>query len=158
VKNFELLFDLIADHPGLNIALIDDGSYDCEDKLVKFCQSINAKLYIKSLIPRNHIHGEALHVEEFKFTQERYNKQALQYDFLFICANIEDIKDMDSVANKIYRALKNAANLFLVVNKNMQFDFCTILEKSNFVALNTIDLNDEVNVVSAKKMHGWTKV
>ncbi len=158
MKNFELLFDLIPDHPGLNIAIIDDGSYQCEDKLVEFCQSINAKLYIKSLITRKNIHNNALQVEEFNFTQEKYNKQAMQYDFLFICANIKDIKDFSIVANKVYRAIKNAAHLFLAVTKNNPFDFHTTLEESNFVALNTIDLNDEVNIVSAKKMHGWTKI
>lgn len=158
MKSFELLFELIPDHPGLNIALIDDGSYQCEDKLLEFCQSINAKLYIKSLIPRHYIHNQTLHVEEFNFSQEKYNKQAIQYDFLFICANIKDIKDMSAVANKVYRAIKNAAHLFLAVSKNEPFDFHTILEESNFVALNTIDLNDEVNVISAKKMHGWARI
>jgi len=158
LKNFELLFDLIPHHPGLHLAIIDDGTYECVDSLANFCKDINARLHVKTLTPANYKENDTLHVEKFEFTQEKYNKQAIVYDFLFLCAKIENIDDISSIVQKIYRAVKNAAQVYIVVTKGETDILPEILEAQNFVAINTIELNENENIISAKKMHGWTRV
>jgi len=158
LKNFELLFDLIPHHPGLHLAIIDDSSYDCVDRLASFCKDINAHLHVKSIMSSNYKENNILHVEKFEFSQEKYNKQAIQYDFLFLCAKIEDIDDIDSIVQKIYRSVKNSAHVYIVVTKGETDTLPEVLEAQNFVAVNTIELNEDENIISAKKMHGWTRV
>ncbi len=158
MKQFELLFDLIPAHPGLNMAIIDDGHQDCVEKLAKFCESISANLYVKSLINTNLESSDCLHVEQFSFEQARYNRKSIQYDFLFLCANIEDKQKISEIAKKIYRVIKNAANLFMLANRENTDEISQILEETNFVALSVIDIDETFSIVSAKKMHGWTKI
>lgn len=149
MQNFELLFDLIPPHPGLSIALIEDSHYRCADSFGTFCQSIDASLHVKKIAAQN---------SDFDFDQKQYNTQGLQYDFLFVCADLEDIADISHILRRIYRAIKNGAQIYLVTPKISEHDFYTLLEESNYVAINTIDLNENIDIITAKKMHGWRKV
>ena len=54
--------------------------------------------------------------------------------------------------------MKNAGELYILVDKKDDRDYAIVLEDSNYVALNSIDLNKETRVITAKKMHGWRKV
>ena len=136
------LFALIPNHPGIYISIIEDENFECIDELKQYANSINA----------------TLHANEFNFEEKRYNKHAIQYDFLFICANIDRRKDMLEIANKTYRVLKNAGHVFVLSKKESTCRLNNVFEESNFVAINTISLDDEYDVISAKKMHGWKRV
>ena len=136
------LFSLIPNHPGIFISIIEDESFDCVDKLKEYSDSIKA----------------TLHVNAFNFEQKSYTRHAVQYDFLFICTDIDKRNDILEIANKIYRVLKNAGHAFVLSKKESTCRLSEIFEESNFVALNTISLDDEYDVISAKKMHGWMKV
>jgi len=150
------LFDLIPNHPGIFISIIEDECFECVNELVQYANSIEATLHVKSLSDKNY--PESLHVDEFRFEQNRYNNHAVQYDFVFICAAIDTRSDTLDIANKIYRVLKNAGHVFVLSKKESTCKLTKILEESNFVALNTIDLNSQFDVISAKKMHGWMRV
>ncbi len=150
------LFDLIPNHPGIFISIIEDENFECVNELVQYSSSIKASLHVKSLSDKNY--PESLHVDRFSFEQNRYNNHAVQYDFIFLCANIDDRNDILEIANKIYRILKNAGHVFVLSPKSFTCKLTQTLEESNFVALNTIDLNSQFDVVSAKKMHGWMRV
>ena len=150
------LFALIPNHPGIFIAIMEDESFDCVDELLQYTDSIEATLHVKSLSDK--IYPKTLHVEEFRFEQKSYNNHAVQYDFIFICANTDNISDTLSTANKLYRVLKNTGHVFVLSKKESPCRLTQILQESNFVALNTIDLNSQFDVVSAKKMHGWMRV
>jgi Icc-related predicted phosphoesterase len=136
------LFALIPNHPGIYISIIEDGNFECVDELKQYANSINA----------------TLHVNEFNFEEKRYNKHAVQYDFLFICADIDRRNDILEITNKTYRVLKNAGHVFVLSKKESTCRLSDVFEESNFVAINTISLDDEYDVISAKKMHGWMKV
>jgi len=138
----EPIFTLIPNHPGIYISMIEDENFDCVDKLKEYAKSIKA----------------ILHVNEFNFEEKRYTKHAVQYDFLFICADIYKRNDILEIANKTYRVLKNAGHVFVLSKKESTCRLSNVFENSNFVAINTISLNDEYDVISAKKMHGWMKV
>jgi 2-polyprenyl-3-methyl-5-hydroxy-6-metoxy-1,4-benzoquinol methylase len=136
------LFALIPNHPGIYISIIEDENFDCVDELKVYADSIKA----------------TLHVNEFEFEQKRYNKHAIQYDFVFICAKIEHRSDILEIANKTYRVLKNAGHVFILSPKESTRKLSQFFEDSNFVAINPIPLNSEYDIISAKKMHGWMKV
>ena len=136
------LFALIPNHPGIYISIIEDENFDCVDELKEYADSIKA----------------TLHVNEFEFEQKRYNKHAIQYDFVFICAKIEHRSDILEIANKTYRVLKNAGHVFILSPKESTRKLSQFFEDSNFVAINPIPLNSEYDIISAKKMHGWMKV
>ncbi len=136
------LFALIPNHPGIYISIIEDENFDCAKELQEYTDSINA----------------TLHVNKFNFEQKSYTKHATQYDFLFICTDVDKRNDILEIANKTYRVLKNAGHIFILSKKEFTCRLSEVFEESNFVAINTISLNDEYDVISAKKMHGWKRV
>jgi hypothetical protein len=150
----EPIYNLIPNYPGVYIALIEDANYNEANSLNDFCKNIDATLHVKNL--SNKQYEKSLHVDEFQFEQNRYNNHAVQYDFVFVCA--KEINNLLEIANKIYRILKNAGHLFFLCKKEFSLDDSEVFENSNFVAINTISLNDEYDIISAKKMHGWMKV
>jgi len=158
LKNFELLFEVIPNYPGLNISIINESYDSCVDKLVDFCIGIEANLYIKTLNELNIKVEKNIYVENFSFEQARYNKKSLQYDFMFLCAQNQSTLDLSEVFKKCYRVIKNAANLFILCKKKKCQDMMELLEETNYVAISTIELNADYEIVCAKKMHGWRKV
>lgn len=150
----EPIYELIPNHPGVYICIIEDENYDEVKSLNQFANNINASLHVKSLSPKKY--DKSLHVDAFEFEQARYNNHAVLYDFVFVCA--KDINNLSEVANKIYRILKNAGHVFLLCKNELATKQSEVFENSNFVAVNTISLNDEYAIISAKKMHGWMKV
>ena len=136
------LFALIPNQPGIYISIIEDENFKCTDTLQEYADSIEA----------------TLHINEFNFEKKRYTKHAVLYDFLFVCADIDERDDILEIANKIYRVLKNAGHTFVLSKKESTYKLNEIFEESNFVAINTISLDEEYDIISAKKMHGWKRV
>ena len=158
MKNFKLLFDIVPPHPGQNIAIIEDSQDNFLLSLKEFCQKIDATLHIKSLGKREAINTDILKIKTFSFEQSRYNTFSVNYDFLFLCVDISEREDMESIFKKIYRVMKNAGNIFLFVKKDEVRRYFELLEDTNYVALNNIEFNEKLDIVIAKKMHGWRKV
>ncbi len=150
------LFALIPNHPGIFISIIEDENYESLKELEEYANSIKATLHVKSLSDKKY--PDSLHVDEFRFEQKRYNNHAIQYDFVFLCADIDRRSDIKEIANKIYRVLKNAGHVFVLTKKESTCRLSQIFEESNFVAINTISLDSEHDIISAKKMHGWMKI
>lgn len=72
-------------------------------------------------------------------------------DILLYCPN------KDKILKQIYRALENSANIIILEkksNKNLD-EIKELLDKTSFVAINNIDLFEEYNLITAKKMHMW---
>jgi len=158
MKNFELMFDIIPPYPGLNIAVIEKDRDEIVQKLQSFSKKIEASLHVKALGDREEQKSEGMRVRKFSFDESKYNHFSTLYDFLFLCTDISDRDDIDLIFKKIYRVMKNAGNLLVFVKKDEKQRYMELLEKINYVALNSIDLNEDTEVVTAKKMHGWKKV
>jgi len=155
MKNFEMLFDVIPPHPGLNIALIEDSKDMAMNLLLKYCRQIKATLHVKALKDRESLNSNDLRVKNFSFNESKYNNFSILYDFLFLCVDISDRDDIEMIFKKIYRVLKNAGNLFICIKRGEADRYLQILEGINYVALNSIELNRDTEVIVAKKMHGW---
>lgn len=95
---------------------------------------------------------------EVKFVNERrpkYHMQSKQYEYLFVDSLPND---RVSFFKKVYSALKNAAPIFIFLeksNRTFAYKLQEELIESNYVAANLTDL-DNFLIVSAKKMHGWS--
>lgn len=85
----------------------------------------------------------------------RFNMNAKLYDYLFV----ETIPEERTLFfKKIYYALKNAALLFILLDKeqkSLSMEIESELIDCNYVAVNKIEI-DSLLIVSAKKMHGWS--
>ncbi len=158
MKNFELLFDTIPPYPGLNIAIIEDGDADLVQSLYKFTKSLDAFLHVMHIGETQEKKENSIRIESFSLEQAKYSKFSILYDFLFLCIDMKKETNIELVFKKIYRVMKNAGELYILVDKKDDRDYAGVLEDSNYVALNSIDLNKETRVITAKKMHGWRKV
>ncbi|MFK5881328.1 MAG: hypothetical protein QM482_03855 [Sulfurospirillum sp.] len=158
MKNFELMFETIPPYPGLNIAIIEDSQDLLVKQLSTFCQKVEASLHVKALKERDSSCDKDIKIKNFSFEQPKYNNFSILYDFLFLCVDISERDDIEVIFKKIYRVMKNAGNIFVFIKKEQKQRFFEILEKTNYVALNSIDLNEDIEVITAKKMHGWRKV
>ena len=72
-------------------------------------------------------------------------------DILSFCPNKEKILKL------MYKALENSANIIILEkksNENLE-EIKELLDKCSFVAINNIELFDEYNLITAKKMHMW---
>jgi len=158
MKEIKELFAIIPNYPGLNICLVDDGSFDVCDDFVKLCEEKEATLFLKDLKGRykDLESSQYLKVEKFDFEDRRYNNHSVLYDFIFLCCDVPKDKRVD-VLKKFYRVLKNAGDIYLFFEDD-PIDTRELLEGVNYVAVNEIDSMGSRHIVSAKKMHGWMKV
>ena len=98
---------------------------------------------------------ETIKVRPISWSQPRYHIQAKLYDFVFVEASVPDPKHF---LKTIYTAMKNAANIFILLPSEHKGEIETwrsVMEENYYVAFSTFALNDTIQIISAKKMHGW---
>ncbi|WP_281951806.1 hypothetical protein [Nitrosophilus kaiyonis] len=158
----EDFFEIVPKLPGVRVFQFVDNS-DYAKKLAKFAMeedfeleivTFNEDIYekIKNLKSSN------INIRNITEEKERYNLRSKVYDTIFVNLDIERIKNLEMFLRKIYRIMKNAANIVLPVNIEKKDEIRDLLEKCNFVAINFTPINDNKAVFIAKKLHGWTKV
>ncbi len=98
-----------------------------------------------------------LKVQAFDFKKSRYNRQARQYDFVFVQINLDKIEDIALFYKKLYAISKNASKVLFIVDKSYDLlEFEEELIAQNYVAVNAIENTFEnYHIMSAQKMHGW---
>ncbi len=98
-----------------------------------------------------------LKVQTFDFKKNRYNRQARQYDFVFVQLNLEAVENIELFYKKLYAISKNGSKVLFIVDKTcdlLQFEETLIAQ--NYVAVNAIENTFEnYHIMSAQKMHGW---
>jgi hypothetical protein len=97
-------------------------------------------------------------VERLDLAERRYNKHARLYENVFVTVSSETLEnDIQDILKKFFRIMKNAAILTLVIERGSPLldRIDTDLEECYFVAINHIDIFDDYDVVTAKKLHGW---
>ncbi len=157
MKNIDELFEIIPAYPGLEIAYIDDGSFDFRENFIDFAKKTEASLYIKDTNATQKEKDSFVTIEPFSFDDKRYTKHSILYDYIFVASNLND-KNIEEILKKLYRVAKNAAHVFLFVANEDMDQIEKFLEDTNFVAINKIDEIEKFQIISAKKMHGWAKV
>jgi pyruvate formate-lyase activating enzyme-like uncharacterized protein len=73
----------------------------------------------------------------------------------FTSAKIED-EMMEEFIKNVYRIIKSGGNIIMIRKKESSYlKLWQILEENFFVAINSIELSDDYNLLIGKKMHGW---
>ncbi len=95
--------------------------------------------------------------ELFNILDARYNTKGYQYDTVFV--NFQDAPQdqLEHLFSRVYASLKNAGALMLCLSSNHDFALQaeSFLDELNFVAINSIELDESLKTIYAKKMHGW---
>lgn len=91
--------------------------------------------------------------------KKRYNLHSHLFDTLFINIPYEEIKDIEEeFFRKIYRMMKNAGVIVYPIKSSYKEEKRELLERLNYVAINDIDFDLNISVLTARKMHGWAKI
>jgi len=156
------LIRIVPDHPGMRIMHFVDVPTALVDKLAALAKARDCEYQLQCLEPTlaesmQHRFAEtpACKVRALALERPRYHIQAKLYDFVFVEAHIPD---PEHFLKTIYTAMKNAANIFILLSSKQKDEieiWRSIMEENYYVAFSTFDLNDTIRIVSAKKMHGW---
>lgn len=158
----EDFFEIIPKLPGVRVYQFVD-NIDNAKKLLKFAIEEDFELEIvtfnKDLYEKlKDYKSSNVNIRNLSEDKERYNLRAKIYDTIFVNLDIEKIKNLEMFLRKIYRMMKNAANIVIPVNIEKKDKIRDLLEECNFVAINFTPIDEKRVVFIAKKLHGWTKV
>jgi len=158
------LLEIIPNHPGLRVSQFSDGGEAFCDALNNLCLEREHEYQLNVLDEAFFIKAKELYgnnklssVKRIKWNQRRYSSLAKQDDVLFVTATIP--KEYRKIfAQNIHSHIKNAGHLVLFLEKNNQKnsdEWWSFLEEYLFVAISTLDIFENYEILIAKKMHGW---
>lgn len=95
-------------------------------------------------------------VQHFNIARKSYMQHGLPFDYLFVTLVIPD-EQKEIFLKKAHKAIKNAGLIIMFTNDiiSEQEKWYELLEKCYFVATNTINIENGLDVIISKKMHGW---
>ena len=156
------LIRIIPDHPGMRIMHFVDAPTVLVDKLAALTQARAYEYQLQCLNPdlaasmqQRFADTPTCKVRKLALGSPRYHIQAKLYDFVFVEA---DIPDPEHFLKTVYSAMKNAANIFILLPSEQKHQIETwrsIMEANYYVAFSSFALDDQTLILSAKKMHGW---
>lgn len=97
-------------------------------------------------------------VDYIEFVNEyctRLKAVAREYEYIVLSDILSHCKDKERVLKTMYKALENSGTLIIIEKKAEQSELLNLLEELNFQAPNNIDLFEEYDLITAKKMHHW---
>lgn len=99
-------------------------------------------------------------LEYINFVDEksaRIRATAREYEYIILSDILSFCPNRDKILKLMYKALENSANIIILEKKsnNNLDEVKQLLDKSNFVAINNIDLFEDYNLITAKKLHMW---
>ena len=157
------LIQIIPDHPALRLMHFVDATTPLMDKLATLAISRDYEYQLLCLdetlaasLSQQYTTAHEIKVRPITLDRSRYHLQGKLYDFVFVEASVES---KEHFVTTVYSAMKNAANIFILLpakaDKEEIESWRRILEENFFVAFSAFGLGDTLQVVSAKKMHGW---
>jgi len=99
-------------------------------------------------------------IDYIEFKDESSSKikaTAREYEYIVLSDILSSCPNRDKILKLMYKALENSANIIILekkANNNMD-EIKQLLDKTSFVAINDIELFDEYNLITAKKLHMW---
>jgi len=158
------LLEIIPDHPGLRMSQFSDGGEAFSNALSNLCLAREHEYQLNVLNEAFFTKAKELYgnnslsiVKRIKWDQRRYSSLAKQYDVLFVTATVPD-EHRKLFAKNIHSHIKSAGHLVLFLEKNNQQNsdkWWSFLEEYLFVAISTLDIFENYEILIAKKMHGW---
>ncbi len=164
-KELESLLAIIPNHPMTQLFHVNNNSIYLAQELNNFAKikefeydivSTNEK-FIEELNESIENRAEKTTIHKLKIEQHRYNRHSKMYDFAFVTIDINQIEELGIFLKKLHTIIKNGGYLLLFLDKDEKnmLNILQLLEDKLYVAINTIEISDKYQIISAKKMHGW---
>lgn len=103
------------------------------------------------------LHGQVKTIEFENQDSAKLQGHAREFEYIVLSDILSHCENSDTIMQIMYKALENSANIIILEKKshdNMD-EIKTLLDKTNFVAINDIDLFEEYHLITAKKLHMW---
>ncbi|MCH9741268.1 MAG: hypothetical protein K0U38_10605 [Epsilonproteobacteria bacterium] len=163
-ESIDQLLSIIPEHPATRVMQISDGSEVLSSHLKELCLEQQYE-YLLSTADENAYEIKKqefsdiplCNTKKINLKQRTYAPMAKLYDFLFVTATIPS-EMQHEFTKKAHIHIKSAGNLILFLSKGDRKeydDWYRYLEEQLFVAISTIDIFENYDVLVAKKMHGW---
>ena len=141
-KEFELFKSLFASYPNIAILHID-----------------NTSNFLGSCLENIKTENTG-NIKYIKFEEEkdaRLKATAREYEYIVLSDILSYCPNKDKILKLMYRALENSGNIIILEKKTNynKEEIMQAVDESGLQAVNNIDLFEEYNLITAKKMHNW---
>jgi hypothetical protein len=158
-----LLTQMISPHyPHQQILHLTDARTDLHRMLYDFTRSKGFDYDLKAVGCEIEDLDAAAHpacrIEPLDLAARQYNRHARTYENVYVTLSAERLDaDIENTLKKFFRLMKNAGVLTMLIERGSPLAgrIDRALEACYFVAINHIDIFDDYDVVTAKKLHGW---
>lgn len=101
--------------------------------------------------------GNIKYIEFKSEVDARLKASAREFEYVVLGDILSYCPNRDKILKLIYKSIENSGNLIILENKqnNNKDEILSLLEETGFQAGNCIDLFDDFNLLTAKKMHHW---
>ncbi|MGA1939937.1 hypothetical protein [Arcobacter sp. YIC-310] len=141
-KKLELFKELFADYPNIAILHVDN-SLDLVTNTLEQVREKND--------------GNIKYIKFEDETSARLRATAREYEYVILGDILSYCPNKDKILKLMYKAIENSGNIIILekkTNDNLH-ELLELIENTGFQAVNNIDLFDEYNTITAKKMHHW---
>ena len=155
-ETFRKILESLQPYPRMQFLLFAREWGEMEKELLEFCEREDHSLMLyrlegleESALPES----SRIRQRPYRPEQQRYNLQGKLYNHAFVLGEIPE--PAEEFARKVYTGIANAGGLYLQLSVAEATRWQPILEASNYVATNRIDLDEATTMLYARKMHGW---
>lgn len=142
-NQLELFKTIFQDSPNLAVLHLDNGM----DEI---------KQIIQKLVEKN---DGTLNYQNFKDDGgcARFKTKTRDYEYAILSDVLQHCEYKEKILKLVYHSLENSSQIVVICNKKdiELYSIKELLDRSNFLAINEIDLFDDHHLVVAKKMHMW---
>ena len=141
-KKLELFKELFADYPNIAILHVDN-SLDLVTNTLEQVREKND--------------GNIKYIKFEDETSARLRAIAREYEYVILGDILSYCPNKDKILKLMYKAIENSGNIIILEKKTNDniYELLELIENTGFQAVNNIDLFDEYNTITAKKMHHW---
>ena len=87
----------------------------------------------------------------------RLRPTAREYEYVVLGDILSYCPNQDKILKLMYKALENSGNIIILEKKSNGnlYELLELIENIGFQAVNNIELFEDFNLITAKKMHHW---
>lgn len=141
-KKLELFKELFS--PYINISILHiDNSLDLVNKTLEEVREENE--------------GNIKYIPFIDETSASLKATAREFEYIVLSDILKYCPNKDKILKLMYKAIENSGNIIILEKKenNNRYEILDLLENIGFQAPNCIELFDDVEIFTAKKMHHW---
>ncbi len=141
-KQLDLFKELFADYPNIAILHVNNSL----DIITSTLEEI-----------KNKNEGNIKYIPFIDEKSARLRPTAREYEYVVLGDILSYCPNKDKILKLMYKAIENSGNIIILEKKSNDnlYELLELIENIGFQAVNNIDLFDEFNLITAKKMHHW---